>query len=292
MTPYAHSWIGIDWTRPMPKALVHDATGAVVQEIDVPLTALAGLDDLGGLGDHLAAFLSNDLPTPVVCAGLPFLPATTFRTVPTTPLAGMLRLDTSDPRITLLAVPGLSQQKPVDLMQGCETAIGGFLKSNAGFDGVVCSVGRRTTWAHISAQEVVSFLTTLAPEIAMLLAHGPSLGRAVADGPLSDEDYLQAVDDTLSRPQNLGGMLARISSYALMNGTSPAVGWARLMGAVIGADLAGARPYWLGQRVMILGGTGMAPLYARALSNAGVQTETQSRDAAMLAGLQALISTF
>ena len=62
---------------------------------------------------------------------------------------------------------------------------------------------------------------------------------------------------------------------------------ARLSGLLIGAELAAARPYWLGQNVAIVGASGIAGRYARALSVLGVTPTLASGDMMVLKGLSA-----
>jgi 2-dehydro-3-deoxygalactonokinase len=50
-------------------------------------------------------------------------------------------------------------------------------------------------------------------------------------------------------------------------------------------DLAGARGWWLGQRVAVLGAGELARTYALALESQGASPETHDAEAATLAGL-------
>ena len=63
---------------------------------------------------------------------------------------------------------------------------------------------------------------------------------------------------------------------------------ARLSGLLIGIELAGAKPYWLGQSVKLIGATKLSALYARALALQGLQAESLDATASTLAGLSAL----
>ena len=74
---------------------------------------------------------------------------------------------------------------------------------------------------------------------------------------------------------------------SLLHGEDNATGRARLSGLLIGAELAAARPYWLGQRIGLIGAPALCALYAGALAAQGAPTETMEAEAATLAGLTA-----
>ena len=62
---------------------------------------------------------------------------------------------------------------------------------------------------------------------------------------------------------------------------------ARLSGLLIGAELAAAKPYWLGQRIALLGSGRLAGLYADALTGEGAAPEMVDVTDATLRGLTA-----
>lgn len=286
MTLDSPSWIGMDWGAAGVRVWVHDATDHIIAETRIPSVGVHQI------ADQLAVYLPGNQTTPVICSGLPFIPASAYPAVPAAAVAGLLQVQSDDPRLQLLAVPGLSQKKPLDLMCGCETAISGVLATDPEFDGVICCIDSKSTWAQISAGEVVSFQSFLTPEITASLIHAPMLAQAVTQGGLVQDDFAEALDTIMARPQSFGAELARISAVAALTDNDAATGWSRLMGAAIGLELSGARPYWLGQRVMILGEDVMAPLYVAALAHAGLQAETQGRDDAVLAGLRHIHKTY
>lgn len=180
-------------------------------------------------------------------------------------------------------VPGLGQRSPLDLMQGAETRIAGFLSLNRNWDGVVCVVGAQTVWAQVSADEVVSFQSFLTGEMLALLAQS-SLTAAVSEA--GDEAaFLEAMDRTLSRPEALGARLAGLRAAHQLG--QPAGGRAALAGLLIGAELAAARPYWLGQQIAVIGASEAATPYVRALAHLGAPAMQCKDEAMVLAGLEA-----
>ena len=58
-----------------------------------------------------------------------------------------------------------------------------------------------------------------------------------------------------------------------------------MSGLLIGAELAAARPYWLGQRVLVLGSEGLIGVYRAALDQLGAMAEVADGEALTLAGL-------
>ncbi|SFS45702.1 2-dehydro-3-deoxygalactonokinase [Sulfitobacter marinus] len=270
-------WIGLIWGADYPMVSVIATNGEVIAKHAAPV-------DLSP--SSLAEFLSAQAPTPVLCAGLPGMPTDMYRAVPATPMAGTFQMDTPDPRVVLHVVPGLRQAKPADLMLGCETAMAGLLAQEPDFDGVICTVATQSHWSHISAGEVVSFQSYLTPVLASTLASTSPLTGCAAQGPLDETAFAQAVDDVMARPQSFAATLAHISADAALHGARENVGWSRLMGTLIGLELSGARPYWLGQNVVILGDGDLPALYKAALASQAVQARLMPRDDLSLAGLR------
>ncbi len=274
-------WIGVTWGADYPLVTVIDASGKTIAQH-------AGPTDLapGNMADFLAPYLAAHRTTPVLCAGLPGIPADMFRAVPTAPMAGTIQLESLDSRLALHVVPGLRQAKPADLMLGCETAISGLLSQDPEFDGVILTVAAQSRWSHISAGEVVSFQSFLTPLLATLLSTNPPLSECVTQGALDSATFAQAVDDVMTRPQTVAATLAQIPADAALNGVAENVAWSRLMGSLIGLELSGSRPYWLGQRVILLVDGPLTDLYATALGGQGVQVQVMSRDTLLLEGLK------
>jgi 2-dehydro-3-deoxygalactonokinase len=89
----------------------------------------------------------------------------------------------------------------------------------------------------------------------------------------------------LERPERLLARLFSLRAEGLLQGLDPAVARARLSGLLIGAELAAARPYWLGQRVAVIGAHALGQGYATALGRLSVPVTVQDSDALTLAGL-------
>ncbi|MEM7721940.1 MAG: 2-dehydro-3-deoxygalactonokinase [Pseudomonadota bacterium] len=188
-------------------------------------------------------------------------------------------------------VPGLSQSNPPDVMRGEETQIAGFLAEEPDFEGILCLPGTHTKWVHLSAKEVVSFRTFMTGETFDLLSNNSVLRHSVAAPRLDTTAFVEAVSDTLSRPEQLAAKLFSIRAEATLTGTDPAVSRARLSGYLIGAELAAARPYWLGQEVVIAGEGALTSLYGQALEAQGAMVRMIDADPLTLRGLSHLRTT-
>ena len=287
MSAASPAWIGVDVADGHMHLWVHDPRGDVLAQADGPVAALPAEDGfVAALTDLLSPYLSDQQRLPVIVAGLPALPASSLRPVPAEPLGGVLVLEVDDPRLELRAVPGLKQASPPQIMQGAETAIAGYLQAAPEFDGVICCLDAQSTWAHISAREVVSFQSFLTPVMAAQLSATAPLSKAVLGGGLDEDTFDAAVNDVMARPQIFATALAEISAQATIDGPTTDAGWSRLMGLLIGLELAGARAYWLGREVVILSDSPLAPLYARGLAAQGLTASHVSRRDHVRAGLQ------
>jgi 2-dehydro-3-deoxygalactonokinase len=184
-------------------------------------------------------------------------------------------------------IPGLRQDRPADVMRGEETQIAGFLALNPGWDGVLCLPGTHCKWVQVSAGEVVSFATFMTGELFAALSTQTVLRHSVAAEGWDDAAFAEALADALSRPERAFARLFGLRAEALLHGLTGAAARARLSGLLIGAELAGARPYWLGQQVGIIGAGKVARIYAGALTLQGVPATVADGEAVTLAGLTA-----
>lgn len=274
-------WIGIDWgatdwgtRRACAYAVSSDAT----------LIETARAEDAADTDTfeaHITGLIGGWLPSggriPVITCGGSDVPA---RRLPCPPLAPdhLRREHMAEPRIAFYPIPGLRQDRPADAVQGAETRIAGYLAGHPDFDGVLCLTGPCSTWARISAGEVVGFASFLTGEMFSLLAERSSLRTALARDAGDDaEAFGAALDDVLSRPERLAGVVAATGQAG--------AACARLSGALIGAELAAARAWWLGQAVAVIGGPETAPLYQAALARQGISAPVADGRKMALAGL-------
>lgn len=290
MSPRAQNWIAVDWGTSRLRA--YRMEGARVLE------EAASEDGMGRLAPNafepaLLALIEGwvqDVTRVVVCgmagarAGWHEAP---YVAVPARPAdLRPVPVPTHDARLRVTIAPGLKQVAPrADVMRGEETQIAGFLSLNQGFDGVVCLPGTHAKWAQISADEVVSFQTFMTGEMFALLGSASVLKASVAPSGWDDAAFLEALARTLSRPETLASDLFTLRADDLLHGSAPETARARLAGLLIGAEIAAAKPYWLGQQVALIGENALCGHYASALGAQGVPTSTHAADAMTIAGL-------
>ena len=113
------------------------------------------------------------------------------------------------------------------------------------------------------------------------------LRKTVAQDGWSEPDFLQAVEDGMARPERVASRLFGLRAEALLHGLAPERARARLSGLLIGAELAGARPYWLGREVVLIGADRLAEAYRAALALGGLAARIVDATAMTRAGLAA-----
>ncbi|WP_298836934.1 2-dehydro-3-deoxygalactonokinase [uncultured Roseobacter sp.] len=284
-------WIAVDWgttnlrawamrgTRVLDRACSDEGMGSLSQDAFEP--ALKAL---------VSPWLSHG-PVPVIACGMVgsrqgWVEAP-YRQVPCAPAESALTRAPASGDLSVHIVSGLSQTTPPDVMRGEETQIAGFLQLNPGWDGVLCLPGTHTKWVHLSAGEVVSFQTFMTGELFALVSGASVLRHSVSGEGWDSDAFEAAVGDTLARPEKLAGRLFGLRAGQLLTGTDPSTARAALSGLLIGAELAAARPYWLGQNMAILGTGTQACAYRDALAPQGVSCLMVDTERATLAGLTA-----
>ncbi|MCV2894811.1 2-dehydro-3-deoxygalactonokinase [Lentibacter sp. XHP0401] len=138
----------------------------------------------------------------------------------------------------------LHQERPRGLLPMEERKrVAAYLKALPEWGGVVLIVGDVSHWVQISAGEIVSFQSFLTGRLAQALG---------VEGAPDDA----AVADVMSQPERLAGLL-RSAEIAGESGAA--------LGALIGAELAATRAFWLGADVRLMGEGALADGYEAAL---------------------------
>lgn len=287
----ALDWIAVDWGTSHLRAF-----GLLGDEVVAQAASDQGMGVLGRqeFEPALLALVADWLParqiTPVLACGMVgsrqgWVEAP-YRAVPCTPLGTRLvQAPMRDLRLVVHVVAGLSQASPADVMRGEETQIAGFLAEHPGWDGVLCLPGTHSKWVHVSAGEVVSFQTFLTGEIFALLSEHSILRHSLAGW--TAEGFAEGVAQGFERPERLLARLFSLRAEALLTGLDAGHARARLSGLIIGAELAAAKPYWLGQRVALIGAGVLVGHYASALRSLSVPVSEHAADQMTLAGLRA-----
>ena len=203
----------------------------------------------------------------------------------------MITAPTTDPRLSVHIAAGVKQMSPPDVMRGEETQIAGYLSRNPNFDGIICLPGTHSKWAHISAEEIVSFQTFMTGELFSLLENQSILRFSVTDD-WDDTSFQSAINDALTNPANIAAKLFSLRAEGLTGGDQTPSAKARLSGLLIGLELAAAKPYWLGQNIALIGEDRLNKLYQTALSEVGACATLLNTEAMTLAGLTAARNAF
>lgn len=289
------AWVAVDWGTSNLRAWLIGPDGAVMRQLssDDGMGSLAPGQFQDALLSLLADYLPADRQMPVIACGMVGArqgwSEAPYAMVPCAPpSAGQAIIaPTSDQRISVHILPGVAQASPADVMRGEETQIAGFIASNPGFDGVLCLPGTHSKWVHISAGEIVSFRTFMTGELFALLANSSVLRHSVDSDEHDPAHFSAAIQDALSKPELIAARLFSIRAGSLVDDLPPAAARATLSGLLIGMELAGARPYWLGTEVAIIGASALAELYRQALSDQGLNPTMTNTETMTLAGLTA-----
>ena len=184
-------------------------------------------------------------------------------------------------------IAGLMQTNPADVMRGEETQIAGFLSMNKNWDGVICLPGTHTKWVHVSADEVVSFQTYMTGDLFAAIGGHTVLRHSVQSDNWDSDAFDAGVNDAIFRPERIAARLFSLRAEGLVNNMQNGTARASLSGLLIGAELAGAKPYWLGQQIAVIGAGNLTSLYVRALALQSAPATQVKGDAITLAGLTA-----
>lgn len=290
MTP---DWIAVDWGTSNLRAWAMGPNGVLASgSADDGMGKLAKAEFEPALLRLIAPWLGAGA-MPVIACGMVgarqgWMEAP-YRTVPCAPVASgeLMLVPTVDPRLQMMIAPGLSQAKPADVMRGEETQIAGALALLPKFDGVFCLPGTHSKWAHVSAGEVVSFQTFMTGEMFALLSQQSVLRHGMAGEGSDEAAFAQGLADAMQRPERISARLFTLRAEGLLDALSPAAARSRLSGLLIGLELAAAKPYWLGQRIALIGAEALSTRYAAALAAQGASAETLDATACTLAGLTA-----
>ncbi|OIP82428.1 MAG: hypothetical protein AUK37_09140 [Rhodobacterales bacterium CG2_30_65_12] len=288
-------WIAADWGNTNLRLWALDAQDTVLAEREAP-QGFSTLEPgdwepllLATCGDLLAP----DRATPVLICGAAGSRGSwreaPYRTVPCLPNGGAeaVAVAGTDPRLSVHILPGINQLAPPAVMRSEETQVAGFLAGQPDFDGVVCLPGTHTKWVHVSAGEVVSFMSTMTGELFGLLSKRSILRRTIAAEGHDEAAFLAGVEASFRDPGKLLNALISLRAKAIVAGLDPVLARSTLSGLLVGADLTAARAYWLGREVAVIGAEPIAGHFAKALAAQGVPVRMAEGHAMALAGLVA-----
>lgn len=208
----------------------------------------------------------------------PYLPTNRWNTLP----ENLAKQSNGD--MDIFVVPGLRTLRSDDVMRGEETQILGLMDETPEFTGAVCLPGTHSKWCDLSNGAISDFHTEMTGELFSLLSKSSTLRDAVFAGYFEDA-FDQGVEEGLNTSDGMPGLFSIRANWLLKN-TEPEVGYSRLSGMLIGAEIA-RRACGNGiQEVAIIGSDNLAALYERALKHAGITSTMHSGERLVMRGLQ------
>tara|TARA_R110002167_G_scaffold366427_1_gene596632 strand:- start:8510 stop:9397 length:888 start_codon:yes stop_codon:yes gene_type:complete len=283
-------WIAVDWGTSNMRAWAMTSGGSVLADVrsDQGMGGLAPDAFAPALRQAIAGW--DHAGVPIIACGMVgarqgWIEAPYAETPCTATPQGFTKPDAGDLDVHIIA--GVMQANPADVMRGEETQIAGFLARNKNWDGVICLPGTHTKWVHVSADEIVSFQTYMTGDLFAAIAGHTVLRHSVTADGWDDNAFDAGIADAMDRPERLAARLFSLRAEGLLNAMPNATARARLSGLLIGAELAGAKPYWIGQQIAVIGAGGLSALYVRALAAQSAPATQVKGDAITLAGLTA-----
>ena len=182
-------------------------------------------------------------------------------------------------------VPGLATRDAAgvpDVMRGEETQLLGVMTEVDDGPCTVCLPGTHSKWATLEGGRIVAFSTHMTGETFAVLRRHSILGRTMADG----DDNDAAFDEGVSRARDHGGLLHHIfgmRARTLIGGLDGNAAREYLSGVLIGHELLSASGD--ASPVHVVGATGLARRYRRALESMGRTVNVVDADGAATRGI-------
>lgn len=292
----AVEWIGVDWgtTNLRAWAMAGDRVHDVAAR-PLGMGALKRGEFEPALLETVGGWLADGRTVPVVACGMVgarqgWAEAPYVR-VPSHPFAAArcARVATTDPRIAVTIVHGMSQLDPPDVMRGEETQLAGLLAMEPGFSGTACLPGTHTKWATLGRGRVVGFRTFMTGEMFALLKEQSILRHSVGDETeLDDGAFAEAVTEGAAAPGALAAWLFSTRARGLVGTMRPAEALGRISGLLIGMEVCAMRAAWIERPLALIGAPALCDRYTRALALLGAPALTTiDAERCTLAGLAA-----
>ena len=271
-------WIAIDWGSSNLRVWALNNNNAILDSIlsNDGMLGLASNEFEPLLFEKISKWGVGDANIPILCCGMVGAKQgwveAPYASIPYNLMqkADNVKVRCSDHRLNVRILGGLRQDNPADVMRGEETQIRGFLSIFSNFDGIICLPGTHTKWVHVSAGEVISFRTFMSGELFNLLSKYSVLKHSVKSDGWNDKKFRSAVSESISNPQKIFSDFFKLRADHLLKQVEQSELKSKLSGYIIGVELAGAKPYWLGQNVVILGNDYLSQIYKTALESQGI----------------------
>lgn len=268
------NWAAVDWGTTHLRAYGMSATHQVITEA----TSDKGMGVLSadGFEPALLSLIKDWLPEkgllPVLACGMVGArqgwKEAPYQNTPCSPrkVQDLTIVPTAESRIQVRILPGISQDKPADVMRGEETQLSGLLSSQELDSTQVCLPGTHSKWVTIENGKVIKFSTFMTGEVFELLSKH-SILRHQSDSKEWDESaFISGVQASLDDPDKLLNQCFTIRARGLLEDLDASKSYSRLSGLLIGAEIAGAKEYWQDSKVSLIGDVKLTALYAQALS--------------------------
>lgn len=279
-------WIAVDWGTSNLRIWAMDAADQVLLE----KRSTQGMGSLRPeqfetvLLSHIDTWLGTDSTLVLACgmvgARQGWIEAP-YASVPTAPMAQMIRAPVQDPRIDVRIISGVSQSAPADVIRGEETQIAGFLAHHPDYQGTICLPGTHSKWVNIQDGQITQFQTVLTGELFALLSGHSVLRHSL--GTWDDICFTEVVKRAFDQPEQFAMRLFEIRAKALLDDDNSGI--ARLSATLIGTELAATQHYWREKNITIIGAGELARLYGLALSIWGTDATLIEASTLTLKGL-------
>ena len=289
------NWIAVDWGSTQLRAYAMDHNNELMQE-------KVSADGMGGLTPKafeptLLALIDNWLPlstqnpiTIIACGMVgarqgwqeaPYLQAPCYPTS----TQEMISVETNDQRISVKILAGVCQMNPADIMRGEETQIAGLMRNDPTANGTICLPGTHSKWVSLKDGKIQQFATYMTGEVFSLLSDQSMLRHTVGSDDWNEAAFLEGVTSSVENPQDLLSNCFRLRAQDLLHELPAASARSTLSGLIIGAELAGAKQYWQGQTVDLIGELKLSFLYSSALKSLGIPSHVYNPKTLTLYGL-------
>ena len=281
--------IAVDWKVDGVRAWALDSAGGVLMKVrSAQGLAAIGAEAFGTVLVNLVRPWLVQERTPVLVSGLAAyryargqaalepVPARLCDLAPQ-------QLQDIDPRMTVHALPGLCQTAPCAVIDGEETLARGVLAQEPEFDGVLCIPGAETRWLRLRAGCIERIQCHTTGELVDLLAAAPERDAAGEQDLRKADAFRAALMQTLDSPADLPLHLSSLRAESLLDGAA-CDRLDRLCGHLIGSDLAAARHFWDGGRVLLVGHGALVEKYQGALAALAGALSRADADSLLLAG--------
>ena len=293
-------WIAVDWGTSRMRLWALNAQGEIVESAasEFGMAKIAQGQFETTLLQLIEPWLAcQTKPLPVIACGMVGArqgwQEVPYEAVPCSPSSQLSNVKTESQQVNVQICWGLKQQVPADVMRGEETQIAGLLHhQGSSYEGVACLPGTHCKWANLAAGQVIEFQSYMTGELYELLAKNSVLRFSIHDDDWHTEVFDEAVRAALDEPGSITGRLFGLRAESLVGNSAGYGSAARLSGYLIGLELASARRFWESNKVSIIGASGLAKHYQRALKLVGCSAQLLDTEAMTLAGLKAAYEAY